>query len=213
MSVEPFGVLVADDHPLYREGLVGLIRTTGDLTVVGQASDGAEAVRLAAELAPDVVVMDVNMPVLNGIEATRRIIAAAPQTRVLILSMLDDETVVDAVRAGARGFVVKSSSPASTLAAIRSVAHGDLIFSASLADRLTSLVAGTVTARPPFVELTPREREVLELVARGWDNPRIASRLGIADKTVRNLVSNVFVKLRVADRAAAIAKARQAGLG
>lgn len=207
----PFRVLVADDHPLYREGLVGLLAATEDLTVVGEAANGAEAVRLAVELAPDVVVMDVNMPSLNGIEATRRILAAVPECQVLILTMLDDETVAEAIRAGARGYAVKSASPAATLAAIRSVANGDVVFSAALAARLTQLL-GTPSAQAPFVQLTPREREALALVAKGWDNPRIAGRLGVADKTVRNLVSNILVKLQVADRSAAIEKAREAGL-
>ncbi|MBK8445637.1 MAG: response regulator transcription factor [Micropruina sp.] len=213
MSVASFRVLVADDHPLYREGLVGLLGTTDDLVVVGQAADGLEAVRLATELVPDVVVMDVTMPGLDGIEATRRIVAAAPQVRVLVLSMLDDASVADAVGAGARGYVVKSSTPDATLAAIRSVAHGDIIFSTSLAARLAAMVAGGADRRTPFVELTAREREALALLAKGWDNPRIARQLGIADKTVRNLVSIILVKLQVADRAAAIDKARRAGLG
>lgn len=213
MSSQRFRVLVADDHPLYREGLVGLLATTEDLVVVGRAADGAEAVRLAAGLSPDVVVMDVNMPGLDGIEATRRIVSAAPGVRVLMLSMLDDASVADAVAAGARGYVVKSAAPEATLAAIRSVALGDIIFSASLAARLTAMVAGGAQAQPPFVELTARERETLALLARGWDNPRIARRLGIADKTVRNLVSIILVKLQAADRAAAIEKARRAGLG
>ncbi|HSO70545.1 MAG TPA: response regulator transcription factor [Arachnia sp.] len=203
-------MLVVDDHPLYREGLVGLLGTTHDLVVVGQAADGLEAVRLAAELSPDVVVMDITMPGLDGIEATRRIVSASPPVRVLILSMLDDSSVADAVAAGARGYVVKSATPDATLAAIRSVAQGDIIFSAALATRLTAMVT---VVRAPFVELTTREREALALVAKGWDNPRIARHLGIADKTVRNLVSLILVKLQVADRAAAIEKAKRAGLG
>ena len=212
MSDTTFRVLVVDDHPLYREGLVGLLGTTQDLIVVGQAADGIEAVRLAAERSPDVVVMDVTMPVLNGIEATRQIVSAAPHVRVLILTMADDAGVADAVAAGARGYVVKSSTPAATLAAIRSVAHGDIIFSASLAGRLSTMVADG-RGREPFVELTTREREALALLAKGWDNPRIARHLGIADKTVRNLVSIILIKLQVAHRADAIEKARQAGLG
>lgn len=212
MTGDLITVLVADDHPLYRDGLIGLIATT-ELVVVGQASDGAEAVRLAAELNPDVVVMDVSMPALDGIEATRRIVAANPRTRVLILTMLEDETVVEAVRAGARGYVVKSSSPSATIAAIRSVAAGDVTFSAALAPRLTELFAAHSRPRTPFGTLTPREHEVMELLAKGWDNPRIANRLGIADKTVRNLVSGILVKLQVADRVAATEAARRAGLG
>ena len=212
MSDTTFRVLVVDDHPLYREGLVGLLGTTEDLIVVGQAADGIEAVRLAAERSPDVVVMDVTMPELNGLEATRQIVSAAPHVRVLVLTMADDAGVADAVAAGARGYVVKSATPAATLAAIRSVAHGDIIFSASLASRLSTIVADG-RSREPFVELTTREREALALLAKGWDNPRIARHLGIADKTVRNLVSIILIKLQVAHRADAIAKARQAGMG
>lgn len=211
MTDEVFRVLIADDHPLYREGLAGLLRTTDDLVVVAEAADGIEAVRLAVERVPDVVVMDLDMPALNGIEATRRIVAQLPDCRVLILTMLDDATVAEAIRAGARGYALKSASAAATLGAIRSVARGDVIFSAALAARLTQLM-GTPGVPLPFVQLTPREREVLALVGRGWDNPRIASRLGIADKTVRNLVSNILVKLQVADRSEAGEKAREAGL-
>jgi len=210
---DPFRVLIADDHPLYREGLVGLLRATDDLIVVGEASDGAEAVGLAAELAPDVVVMDVSMPVLDGIEATRQIVAMVPRSRVLILSMLDDDTVAAAIRAGARGYAVKSASPASTIAAIRAVANGDVIFSEALAGQLGQLLTRSSNTSAPFVELTRRELEVLDLIAKGWNNPRIANRLAIADKTVRNVVSNILVKLQVADRTAAAEKARRAGLG
>ena len=211
MTGETFRVLIADDHPLYRDGLAGLLRTTDDLLVVAEAADGAEAVRRAVELVPDVVVMDVDMPALNGIEATRRIVERVPGCRVLILTMLDDEKVSEAIRAGARGYAVKSASPAATVNAIRSVAQGDVIFSASLAARLAQLV-GAPGGPPAFVQLTPREREVLALIGKGWDNPRIASRLGIADKTVRNLVSTILVKLQVVDRTAAAEKAREAGL-
>lgn len=206
-------VLLADDHPVYREGLAGLISVTDDLTVVGQAANGRDAVALATELRPDVAVVDLNMPELHGLEATRAILAASPTTAVVVLTMFDDDaTVFQAVRAGARGYVVKTDTPAAIIAAIRSAAHGEAIFSAELAQRMTRWFDDLAHTPSDLVELTPRELEVLTLLARGRDNAAIGSLLGISDKTVRNVVSNVFAKLRVADRAAAIAKARQAGL-
>lgn len=206
-------VLLADDHPVYREGLAGLISVTDDLTVVAQAANGTDAVALAAELRPDVAVVDLNMPELHGLEATRAILAASPATAVVVLTMFDDDaTVFQAVRAGARGYVVKTDTPAAIIAAIRSAAQGEAIFSADLARRMTRWFDDLAPTPPDLVELTPREREVLTLLARGRDNAAIGSLLGISGKTVRNVVSNVFAKLRVADRAAAIAKARQSGL-
>lgn len=207
-------ILLADDHPVYREGLAGLLAATPDLTVVGQAATGLQAVTLAEALTPDVVVLDLNMPELNGVDAARRIVGSAPHTAVLILTMYDDDALVfQAIQAGARGYVLKAAEPATVLAAIRSVAHGEAIFGAALAQRLSAWFGAMTTDRGPFVQLTPRERQALDLIARGWGNPAIAQRLDVSPKTVRNLVSNIFTKLQVADRAAAIAKAREAGLG
>ena len=206
-------VLLADDHPVYREGLAGLIDVCDDMVVVGQASDGAAALALAEETRPDVAVLDLNMPGLHGIEAARAISRACPDTGVLVLTMYDDDaTIFQAVREGARGYVLKTEPPEAILAAIRSAAHGEVVFSAALARRMADWFGGLGVAQEPLPQLTPREREVLGLIARGRDNPAIASLLGVSDKTVRNVVSNIFAKLHVVDRAAAAAKAREAGL-
>jgi len=214
MSPDPVQVLLADDHPIYREGLAGLLGATTDLVVVGEAGTGRQAAELAASLTPDVVILDLNMPELNGVDAARQIVGTAPHTAVLILTMYDDDALVfQAMQAGARGYVLKSADPDTILAAVRSVARGEAIFGAALAQRLSHWFATMGDHRGPFVQLTPRENEALELIARGWGNPAIAERMGVSAKTVRNLVSNIFTKLQVADRAAAIAKARDAGLG
>lgn len=209
---ETVAVVLVDDHPLFRDGLVGLLSTTPDLVVVGTGGTGLDAVALAEEHTPDVMVLDIDMPELGGVEATRRIVGASPHVRVLVLTMFsDDATVFDAVRAGARGFLLKDAEPDEVLTAIRAVASGEAVFGKALAGRLA---AWFEAARPePFVELTARERQVLDLIARGLGNAAIAARLGITLKTVRNLVSNVLTKLQVADRAAAIIRAREAGLG
>ena len=207
-------VLLADDHPVYRDGLAGLLASTAELTVVGQATNGREAVELAESLTPDVVVLDLNMPEVNGVDAARRIVGTAPHTAVLILTMYDDDALVfQAIQAGARGYVLKSAEPEAILSAIRAVARGEAIFGAALAQRLSQWFASVERSRSPFVQLTPRENQALELIARGLGNAAIATSMGVSAKTVRNLVSNVFTKLQVADRAAAIAKARDAGLG
>jgi DNA-binding NarL/FixJ family response regulator len=214
MTDEPIRIVLADDHPVYRDGLAGLLSATTDLTVVGQAATGFQAVALAESLTPDVVILDLNMPELNGVDAARRIVGAAPHTAVLILTMYDDDALVfQAIQAGARGYVLKSADPGTVLAAIRSVAHGEAIFGAALAQRLAAWFSAMPGGRGPFVQLSPREHEALELIARGWGNPAIAQRMSVSPKTVRNLVSNIFSKLQVADRAEAIAKAREAGLG
>jgi len=214
MNSERIRVLLADDHPVYRDGLAGLLGATTDLTVVGQASTGRRAVTMAESLTPDVVVLDLNMPELNGVDAARQIVATAPHTAVLILTMYDDDALVfQAMQAGARGYVLKSADPDTILAAVRSVARGEAIFGAALAQRLSHWFGTMDGNRGPFAALTPRENQALELIARGWGNPAIAERMGVSAKTVRNLVSNIFTKLQVVDRAQAIAKARDAGLG
>jgi DNA-binding NarL/FixJ family response regulator len=209
-------VLVADDHGAFRSGLRALLDTTGDVLVVGEAATGEEAVSQSISLQPDVVLMDLNMPGMGGLEATRRIVETAPHIAVLVVTMYDDDdSVFDAVRAGARGYVLKGAQRAELLRAVRGVAAGEAIFGPGVARRLM-----TYFARPRpiadiamFPELTEREHEVLELVAQGRSNAQITSGLGISPKTVRNHVSNIFAKLQVRDRAEAIVRARQAGMG
>lgn len=208
-------VLVVDDHPLYREGLESALSTIEGLTVVAHATNGDDAVTLAALLEPDVVMMDLHMPGMSGIEATRLITANGPAA-VLVLTMLEgDDAVFAAMRAGARGYLLKGADRAEIGRAITGVALGEVVFSAGIASRVLSFFAHryTTPALAPFPELTDREREVLDLVARGLTNSEIARRLTLSAKTVRNHVSNVFTKLRVVGRAEAVAQARDAGLG
>lgn len=205
-------VVLVDDHPVFRDGLAGLLGTAPDVDVVGTGGDGTAAVELAARLRPDVLVIDLHMPVLGGIAAIRQVLATRPRLGVLVLTMDDaDALVVDAVRAGARGYLLKESAPDAVLQAVRAVARGEAVFGPALAARLATWF--TAARAEPFAQLTAREREVLDLVARGLGNAAIAVRLGIAAKTVRNVVSTVLVKLHAADRAGAIAAARRAGLG
>ncbi|WP_404382930.1 response regulator transcription factor [Knoellia locipacati] len=206
-------VVLVDDHPLYREGLAGLLGTTPDVTVVGQGGTGREAVDLVELLSPDVVVLDLTMPDLDGVGACREIIAAAPGTAVLMLTMYDDDDLVfRAMQAGARGYLVKTAEPASVITAIRTVAEGGAVLSPALATRLASWFATLQREHGPLAHLTARERDVLRLMVQGRDNAAIAAFLGVSPKTVRNVVSSIFAKLRVADRSAAVAKAREAGL-
>jgi DNA-binding NarL/FixJ family response regulator len=209
-------VLVADDHPIFRDGILMLLATTPDLVAIGEARTGDEAVDLAAKLAPDVILMDIQMPGCSGVDATRRILATHPGVRVLIVTMFeDDASLFTAVRAGARGFVLKDAERADILRAIRAVGQGEAIFSPAVAGRLLDYLTtpGQNLAATEFPELTDREREILELMAQGLRNGDIARRLVLSPRTVRNYVSSVFAKLQVADRAHAIIRARQAGLG
>jgi DNA-binding NarL/FixJ family response regulator len=212
---ERIRVLIADDHPVFRDGLRGLVDRSPDLDLVGEATTGVEAVALAAEGKPQIVLMDLRMPEMSGIEATRRITAADPSVGVLVLTMSeDDESLFAAMRAGARGYIPKDADSEELLRGIRAAAVGDAIFGASIARRMMSFFAAGRPGEPsPFPELTDREREILVLIAQGRSNSDIAHLLGITSKTVRNHVANVFAKLQVADRGQAIVRAREAGLG
>ena len=208
-------VLVVDDHPLFRDGVTAALAGT-EFEVVAQAEDVATAVRLAAETKVDLVLMDLNLPDGSGIEATRAVLEVQPDVRVLVMTMsADDEAVVAAMRSGARGYVVKGSGRDDVLQAVRTVAGGGAVFSPAVADRLGSYFASlaSLPGRDAFPALTEREREILDLVARGHDNRRIARELYLSDKTVRNHVSNVMAKIDAADRAEMIVRARNAGLG
>ncbi|MDP8950037.1 MAG: response regulator transcription factor [Actinomycetota bacterium] len=216
----PLRVLIADDYPLFRSGLRALLGAVPDTTVAGQATTGEEAVALAAELQPDVVVMDLQMPGVSGIDATRRILDTSPHLGILVVTMFEDDySVFAAMRAGAKGYVLKDADEEDMLHAIRAVSRGEAIFSPAVARRVIDFFTGAkpeveraVPARA-FPELTDREREVLDLIAQGLSNPEIAARLYLSPKTVRNHISNIFAKLQVADRAQAIVRAREAGLG
>ncbi len=211
----PISVVVVDDHPLYREGVVMALESLPDVTVVGEADDGETALEVVARLDPDVVLMDLHMPVLNGIEATRRILESRPTAAVLVLTMSEKEDAVfAAMRAGARGYLLKGADRAEIERAVRTVASGEVVFSAAVAGKVLGWFrSGGGQRLAVFPELTEREREVLDLVARGLTNAEISRRLVVSDKTVRNHVSNVFAKLHVTDRAGAVARARDAGLG
>ncbi len=214
--MDPLHVLVADDHPLFRSGLRALLGAVPDTALVGEATSGDEAVALAATLQPDVVLMDLQMPGLGGIEATRRILEANPHIGVLIVTMFEDDySVFAAMRAGARGYVLKDTDEDEMLRAIQAVGKGEAIFSPAIARRLVDFFAlpRPVVPERAFPELTEREREILDLIARGVGNAEIAARLSLSPKTVRNHISNIFDKLQVADRAEAIVRARKAGLG
>ena len=213
MNDRTWRVLVADDHPVFRSGLRAIVDASDDMTVVAEAVNGAEAVELAAVHRPDLILMDLHMPVLGGIEATRKVLSQSPDVRVLVLTMIErDDAVLAAMRAGARGYLVKGSDRDEVLRGIRAVAAGDAIFSSGVADRLAALLADQPVAPRAFPNLTDRERQVLEQVARGLTNSEIASELGISLKTVRNNVSNIFTKLEVSGRAQAVVRARDAGM-
>jgi DNA-binding NarL/FixJ family response regulator len=213
---ERLRVLVAEDHPVYRDGLRAMLEASPQVELVGEAADGDAAVSMTAELRPEVVLMDLQMPGRNGIEATRAIVSQRPSTAVLILTMFeDDESVFNAMRAGARGYLLKDSAGEELLRAIDTVGHGGAVFGPGVARRLVAFFASGAVGphAEPFPELTERERQVLDRMARGEGNAAIAARLGISLKTVRNYASTIFDKLMVVSRAEAIVRAREAGLG
>ncbi|MBP7964609.1 MAG: response regulator transcription factor [Caldilineaceae bacterium] len=207
-------VLIADDHPVFRFGMRALLTAEPDTEVVAEAASGQEALDLVASAQPDVVLMDINMPGINGIEATRRIVQNYPQVRILIVTMIEDDTVFAAMRAGASGYLVKGAEGEETLRAIRAVANGESIFSPKVAQRLAHFFS-TAPAQiaQPFPQLTSREREILGMIAQGYTNTAIAEQLFLSPKTVRNQVSTIFSKLDAADRSEAIILARTAGVG
>jgi DNA-binding NarL/FixJ family response regulator len=215
-DTSPIRVLVVDDHQIVRDGLVSLLGALDGMEVAGTAVDGRDAVHQVASATPDVVVMDIQMPGLDGIEATRHITGRHPDVRVVMLTMNeDDETVMSAIRAGASGYLLKGSGAAEVVRAIEAAAEGGMVFGASLAGRVASYLTGRGPAPEshPFPSLSERERSVLDLLAAGRSNDAIARELFVSSKTVRNTVSSIYSKLHAAGRAEAIIKAREAGLG
>jgi DNA-binding NarL/FixJ family response regulator len=216
MDVNMIQTIIADDHQLFRDGLKVLLDSTPDTEVIGEASSGEEVVALANRLRPDVILMDLQMPGVNGIEATQRIATQNPEINILILTMFDDDqSVFSALRAGARGYVLKGVKHDEMLRAVRAAASGEAIFSPGIAQRMMSFFANVRSADSSraFPDLTVREREVLDLLARDYSNADIAEELVISPKTVRNHVSNILSKLQVSDRREAGSVARDAGMG
>ena len=208
-------VLIADDHPLFRKGMRAMLEALPEMEVVGEAATGEDAMRLASDLAPDVIVMDLQMPGGTGIVATRAILSASPHIRILMVTLFDDgESVFTALRAGARGYVLKDTEASEMARAVQAVGRGEAIFSPAIANRLMDFFATPHPTVPKeiFPTLTGREREILGLIAQGHTNVDIAGQLSLSVKTVHNYVSNIFSKLQVADRAQAIIRAREAGL-
>ena len=209
----PMRVLIADDHLFYREGLRVMLGAVPEIQLVGEATTGDEAIERALALQPDVVLMDLKMPGASGIEATRRIVRESSRIGVLVLTMFDDDSVFAAMRAGARGYLLKDARLEDVVRAIDAVGRGEAIFSPSIAGRLLAYFANNLPVRTAFPELTEREHEILALIAHGRTNEQIAAQLVVSIKTVRNHVSTIFSKLQVADRAQAVVRAREAGLG
>jgi DNA-binding NarL/FixJ family response regulator len=215
-EAEPTRVLVADDHALFRHGLKAMFASVPHYEVVGEAATGAEALEKIRKTHPHIVLMDIQMPLMNGIEATRRIVEAHPRTEVVMLTMFGDEdSVFAAMRAGARGYVLKGADEQEVLKVVEAVKKGEAHFGPEIAKRLMSFFSAPkgVPSSQAFPELTSREVEVLDLIARGRSNTEIATQLYVSPKTIRNHISNIFTKLQVADRAQAIVRAREAGLG
>lgn len=222
-ATAPIRLLLADDHRLFREGVASLLDRTGDVALVGEAASGEDAIRLAGELRPDIVLMDLKMPGMGGISATQAIVDRQPGLGVIVLTMFDDdESVFAALKAGARGYVLKDASRGLLLQAIRAVAQGEALLGPSIARRmLEQFTQGTAgvpravpepTASASFAGLTPRETEVLRLIAGGLRNRQIAERLFVSEKTVGNHISSIFAKLHVTDRSQAIVRALRSGL-
>lgn len=215
----PIKLMIADDHKLFREGLKALLAVTDDIEIVGESEDGDSAIKKCWELQPDVVLMDINMPGVNGIRATEQILVKQPQPGVIMLTMLeDDASVFNAMRVGARGYLLKGADPQEVLSVIRAVAEGQALFGPAIAVRLMNffkelqLKPASPKMDSPFPELTERELEVLRLISQGLNNQEIAQKLFLSPKTVRNHITNIFSKLQVADRAQAIVRAREAGV-
>ncbi|NWG08644.1 MAG: response regulator transcription factor [Chloroflexi bacterium] len=210
-------LMIADDHKLFREGIKALLAVTDDIEIIGEAEDGDSVLQQARELEPDVILMDINMPGLNGIRATEQILEKQPQTRIIMLTMIeDDASIFHAMRAGARGYLLKGADPQEVLSVIRAVAEGQALFGPAIAARLMNyfkeLSAKPAVSGTPFPELTERELEILRLISQGLNNQEIARKLFLSPKTIRNHITNIFSKLQVADRAQAIVRAREAGL-
>jgi DNA-binding NarL/FixJ family response regulator len=213
-NLETLRILIAEDHPLYRKGVISLLQSVPEFEVVGEAAKGEEAIARAAQLQPDVILMDLQMPEVNGIEATRRILQESPNIRVLVVTLFeDDDSVFMALRAGARGYVLKDADEEEMVLSIRAVGRGEAIFSPAVATRVLAYFSKSAAPPQAFPTLTDRERQILNLIAQGHPNPSIARQLSLSTKTVGNYVSNIFTKLQVADRAQAIIRAREAGMG
>jgi len=212
-------VLIADDHLFYREGVRTLLGTASEIEIIGEASNGQEVVARAAELEPDIILMDIKMPGLNGIDATRQIIEKQPKVGILIVSMFDDDESIFAVmRAGARGYLLKDADQEELVRAITAVHRGEAIFSPAIAQRMINYFSHLPRERArkandAFPELTERELEILELIAQGYSNPGIANKLSLSIKTIQNYVSSILNKLQVVDRSEAIVRAREQGFG
>lgn len=212
-------LMIADDHRLFREGIKALLALTDDIEIVGEAEDGESTLKRCEELQPDIILMDINMPGLNGIRATEQILQKQPETRIIMLTMLeDDASVFNAMRVGARGYLLKGADPQEVLSVIRAVAEGQALFGPAIATRLMNYFKelgskpGSTETLTLFPELTERELEILRLIAQGLNNQEIAQKFVLSPKTVRNHITNIFSKLQVADRAQAIVRAREAGL-
>ena len=216
MIINTIRIIIADDHTLLRDGLRALFASVPDIEVIGEAESGADVISKAEQLQPDVILMDIQMPGINGIQATRQIVSKQPAIGIIVVTMYkDDDSVFAAMRAGARGYILKGADQQEMLRAIRAVASGEALFGPEIATRLVNFFSSPQADLPSqaFPELTSREHEVLELIAKGLNNQVIANRLSISEKTVRNHISNIFNKLQVVDRAQAIVKAREAGMG